>query len=272
MAPGQLVEHVGGHGRQVVGRLPAPLLARGAVVDGTGPRVGDFLPRVGFVGALKVRDVFLDLGGQLPGRKAHGRHVEIGVVLQAIEISLHQVDGALDTIGHVHHGQHSIGAHKAGVALVGDGFVIDGHRIVGRAATGQGLAADDARVTHPAHVHAKAPHIVVAQQLAAHLGDAIHRRRAQDGVLGRVVAGGLRSKHGNGAGAEDPHQLSLPGGLEDVVQAVDVDIPSQQRPFLAHGREHGGHVIDGVDLVLVNYRVQGLALRYVDELKRATFA
>jgi len=47
-------------------------------------------------------------------------------------------------------------------------------------------------------------------------------------------------------------------------------LPGQQGLFLAHNRQNGGHVIDGVNVVLGYHRFQGLAPGDVYVLKRAT--
>jgi hypothetical protein len=93
-----------------------------------------------------------------------------------------------------------------------------------------------------------------------------------DGLLGRAVAGRLGAKDGDGAGAKDTHQLSLPGDFQDVVQAVDVHVPGHQWLFLAHSRQDGGHVIDGIDPVSGDDLFQALPVGHVDIFKRATVA
>src|SRR4051812_39696896 len=60
----QLLQHVVDHGVQPEARLPFPLLARGAVVDGLGPGVGDGLPaRVDVILDGEGGDALLDGGG-----------------------------------------------------------------------------------------------------------------------------------------------------------------------------------------------------------------
>ena len=65
--------------------------------------------------------------------------------------------------------------------------IVDFHGIVGGAAAGQRQVADEARKTDAAGVHAEAGEVVVAQQLARHLGNAVDGVRPLDGVLRRVV-------------------------------------------------------------------------------------
>ena len=44
--------------------------------------------------------------------------------------------------------------------------------------------------------------------------------------------------------------MLLAGNLQDVDEAVHLDVPSQQGFGLGNGREQGGEVVDGVDVVL----------------------
>ncbi len=155
---------------------------------------------------------------------------------------------------------------------MGNRFVKDRHGIIRGPAAGQRLAADDARIADAAGIHAKAFDIVITQQLAGHLAYAVHGRRPQDGLLGRVVPRRVGAKHSDGTGTKNPGQLLFPGYFQDIVQAVDVDLPGQVRPLLADGGEDGRHVIDGIDLVLVHHRFQRLAAGYVDELEWPLFA
>src|SRR5216683_8193022 len=57
----ELPDHVLGHRGEVVFRLPSPVLAREAVVDGLRPGVRYLLPEVRHELASKARDVLLDL-------------------------------------------------------------------------------------------------------------------------------------------------------------------------------------------------------------------
>src|SRR6266480_7180650 len=76
----ELLDHVLGHGGEVVLRLPSPLLSRKAVVDGLRPGVGYLLPEVGHELARKVRDVLLDLLREHPGGEVHSCEVVAHVV------------------------------------------------------------------------------------------------------------------------------------------------------------------------------------------------
>src|SRR4030042_5834665 len=75
----QHVEHVLDHGRQIVARSPPPLLARGRVVYGHGPTIGDGLPPIRLIRDLEPGDVLPDLVGQLRGVGAGCRQVEVRV-------------------------------------------------------------------------------------------------------------------------------------------------------------------------------------------------
>ena len=191
------------------------------------------------------------------------------MVLECRQVGFHQINGRLDAIGHIHHRQHRVLPDEAGVAFAPGRLVVDRHGVVGGASAGQSLGADDARVAQATHVQAKAFEVVVTEKFARHLGDTVHRRRTQDGLLWRVVPRRLRPENGDGTGTEQPHHLVLAGDFEDIVQAVHVHIPGQERLLLADGRQDGSQVIDGVNVVLPHHLLDGLPLGYVNELERA---
>src|SRR5690606_39776622 len=102
---------------------------------------------------------------------------------------------------------------EAGVATVADGVVEDVHRIVRRAAAGRRAVRDESRVADAARVHAEAAVVVVAEQLAGDLGDAVHRGRALDRVLRRAVPRRAGPERADRAGRED-RAAALALGLE----------------------------------------------------------
>ena len=78
------------------------------------------------------------------------------------------------------------------------------------------------------------------------------------------------AERADAAGGEDGAVL-LAGNLQDVDEAVHLDVPGQQGLRLGNGREQGGEVIDGVDLVLVHNRSQLGGVGHVGLLCRAAF-
>ncbi len=208
-----------------------------------------------------------DLGRELSGREAHGRDVEARVVLEAGEVRVHEVERALEAIGHIHHGQAGVLAQETGVAAVLDGLVEDGHGVVGRPAAGQGQVADDAGIAAAADVESVLEDVVVAEELAGDLGDAVDRRRAEDGVLGRHLAGSGRPEDGDGARRENAEEAPGPADLEDVVEPAHVDGPGLLGVLLAGRGEESGQVVDGVGAELPDQGVEGGPVGDVDELE-----
>src|SRR5207237_454298 len=151
---------------------------------------------------------------------------------EAVRIGLHDVDGGLDGVGHVHHVEPRARLQGAGVVLVADRLVEDLDRIVGGAAAGRRAVRDDAGEAHAAGVDAEALVVVVAEQLAGYFGDAVHGGGPLDGVLRGVV---LRRAGAEGADrAGDEHRaVALPGDFEDTVEAAHVHVPGDLRLALA---------------------------------------
>ena len=147
-------------------------------------------------------------------------------MLELLAVGVHQVQGGLDGVGHVHHVELRALLQEAGVLALLDGLVEDLDRVIGGAPARQSHVGDNARITHAAGIDAEPLVIVVAEQLAGHLGDAVHGVRPLDGVLRRAV---LRRREPEGADrtGHEHRALVLAGHLQNVVQAVDVHVPGQ---------------------------------------------
>ena len=98
---------------------------------------------------------------------------------------------------------------------------------------------NEAGVAQTSRVHAVAPEVVVAEQLPGHLGDAVHRPRPLDGVLGRVLRGGPGPERAYGAREEDRAAVKA-GRLEDVEKPFHVDFPGQEGVVLKYREVHVG--------------------------------
>ncbi len=215
----------------------------------------------------EFRDVLADLRRQLLGGEVHPRDVEGVAVHEPRRVGLHHLDGRLDGVGHVHHVQPAIGLQEAGVVLVADRLVEDLHRVVRGAAAGRGAVGDDAREAHAARVDAEALMVVVAEQLAGHLGDAVHRGRALEGVLRRVVLRRGGAEGTDGARHEDAAIVDA-GHFEDAVEAAHVHVPGHLRLALAHRREERDQVVDGADLVALHDVLDLPLVGAVEEVER----
>jgi hypothetical protein len=188
-------------------------------------------------------------------------------VHEARGVGLHQLDGAADRVGHVHHVELGVGGEEAGVAAVAHGVVEDVDGVVGRAASGRCRVGDQARVAHAAAVHAETVGVVVAEQLAGDLGDAVERGGPLQGVLGRRV--GRRGGAEGGDRTRDEHRAPrLARHLEHVVEGLHVDPPGLLRVALAARREDGGEVEDGVGAVGGDGGGHGAGVEAVDDAAR----
>ena len=268
----QVLEHVPDHTRQVVVGRPPPLAPGRAVVERVGPGIGDGLPhRIDVVVETEIRDVLADLGRQLLRCEAHRRDVEGVAVHEARRIGLHDPDRGLEGVRHVHHVEPGVRPEEAGVVPVPDGLVEDFDRVVGRPPAGRRPVGDEAGEPHTAGVHSEAVEVVVAQQLAGDLGDAVHSRGPLHRLLRRVVLGSARAEGADRAGKEHGAAV-LPGGLQHPVEAAHVHVPGHLRLALGHGREESRQVIDGPHPVPVDGVMEAPQVGAVDEIEGAVVA
>jgi len=261
-----MIEHILGHGVQVVVGRPAPVVAGGPIVGGGRPGIGNLLALVGLVRARKTGDVALDGGSELLGRKAHGADVVAVTHGQRLGVGSHEIEGGLEGIGHVHHGQARVAPEEAGVGLPigGRREHVDG--IVGDAAARRRFVAQKAGVAKASHIDVVAAVVIPAQQLAAALGDPVHRGGIEHRLLRDLGLGRAGPKDGDGARPEDL-QITLPGEVEDVLEAAHVDVPGVIGPLFAGGREKTGQVVHDVDVIAGNDLRQGIAISHVGHLK-----
>ncbi len=163
-------------------------------------------------------------------------------------IGLHDIHGRLEGVRHIHHVHVGSGGNRADEFLALDGRVEDFHGVVRGAATGQGDVRNQAREAHGTRIHPVFVVVVVAEQLGSHLGDAIHGAGPLDGILGRVLVGRFGTEGADGTGGEDGTAL-FAGNLQDVDEAVHLDIPGHQGFAFGYRGKQGRQVIDGIDLV-----------------------
>ena len=170
---------------------------------------------------------------------------------KASGVGLHNLDGCAQSVGHIHHVHVGASLDGALELLALDSAVVDVDSIVGGAATRRCHIGDKAWEAHRTGVYTKAGEVVIAQQLTAHLGHAIHGARLLDGVLRGAVLGSVWSKGTNRAGGEHG-ALALASHLEGVHQAANTYLPSQQWLALGNGRQQGCQVVDGVDVIFLH--------------------
>ena len=174
------------------------------------------------------------------------------MVDKARGVGLHDGDGRLQRIGHVHHVHHGAGLDGADEFLAPHRRVEDVNGIVGGAAARRRDVGNDSGEAHRARVGAVFLLEIVAQQLCRHLRYAVDGLRTLNGVLRRAQVGRAQAEGADAAGREYG-ALLLACHLQDVPQAVDADAPGQARLRLGHHREQGGKVVDGVNMVLLHH-------------------
>ena len=138
-------------------------------------------------------------------------------------------------------------------------------RVVGGAAAGRGDVGDQAGQAQPARIDAEAAGVVVAQQFARDLGDAVHGGRPLDRHLRRALARRRRTEGADRARKEHLAAI-LARGLEHIVEAAHVDAPSRVRLLFRHRRKQCCEVIDRADVVPSDHFEDLLGLRAVEML------
>ena len=186
----EVENHVVGHLLKVVLGVPAPLVAGAAVVHLVGPAVGDGLfDGFGLVDHFESGVTLLDGVVDDFGVETHGGDVEAVAVYELGGVGLHDVNHGLLCIGHIHHVHVGAFLQRADEFLALDGGIVDFDGIVGGATAGEGLVADEAGETDAAGVDTETGEVVVGEEFAGHLGDAVDGVGALDGVLRGVVVG-----------------------------------------------------------------------------------
>ena len=195
--------------------------------------------------------MFADFGRDHFGLEAHGRDVEGVAVDEFARVGFHQVDGGFQRVGHVHHVHEGAFRDGADEFLALHGGIVDLHGVVGGAAAGEGHVGDEARETYRTGVHAEAFEIVVAEQLAGDLGDAVDGFGPLDGVLRGHVVRGVGTESADGTRGEQG-AAHLTGYFQAVDEGAHADVPAEHRVGLGLCREDGGEVVDRVDVVFLH--------------------
>ena len=169
------------------------------------------------------------------GIEAHGSNVERVAMYQFFRIGFHQLYASIQRIRHIHHIHKRAGLHRAHKVFAPDSIVENFHSVVRCSSTGRRHVRDQTRKAHRTSVHCPTFVVVVAQQFACHLGDAIDGGWALNGVLWSFVFGCVFAKSSDGTRGEETAS-KLFADLQAIDQAVDAYIPTQFWVLLCHHR------------------------------------
>jgi len=125
----------------------------------------------------------------LLGGEADGCEVVAGPDFEFVRVGLHEFEGAADCVIHEYHGDGGVLPDKALVGALLQCAVEDVDGVVGGATAGQFFPADDPRVPQAAHVQPVLVEIILAEQFARILGDAVHSGGLDDCVLRSIDFG-----------------------------------------------------------------------------------
>ena len=265
-------QHVVGHARKVPFGFPAPLLAGAGVVQRIGPALGDLLLHgIDVVVHREGGQTLFDLGADDLGREAHRREVEAVAVDQFRRVGLHQFDAGAQGVGHVDHVHVDVRRNGTGEFAAPDRLVVNLHGVVGRTAAGQRDARYDARETHRTGVDAVFVVVVVPEQFARDLADAVDRRWLHDRVLRGFVLGRRRPEGADRRGGEQ-RAMVLPGHFERIVERPHVDVPGHLRVTFAHSREQSDQVEDRINMVTRHDRSHCRRIERIEHFERAGLA
>ena len=109
-------------------------------------------------------------------------------------IGIHDVDGSLQCIRHVHHIHECSGGDRADEFLTLDCGIVDLHCIVCRTSSREGYVGNQAGEADGTCVDTVFVEIIVAEEFSGNLGTTVHRARSLDRVLGSVLVGSLRTE------------------------------------------------------------------------------
>ncbi|TNV80193.1 hypothetical protein FGO68_gene99 [Halteria grandinella] len=183
--------------------LPAPVVLRVLVAQRARPRLRDRLSEVGRVLYLEVGDALFNRGGDLLWAEADTSQV-VHSASQLLSVCVEEVNGGLDAVVDVDHGQEGLGLQEALVLAMLQGLEEDLGRVHSSAVERVLLTGYHAGVPDAPEVHSKLLIVVCAELLVEDLGHAVHGGRLQDRVGGRLVLlEVVASKDGDGRGEED---------------------------------------------------------------------
>ena len=177
-----LRQHIASHSIHIVLLLPAPISTSMAIIERVRPRVGNGLSAIRLVVDGEVRHVLLDVLGNLSRSEGHSSDV-VHTLSQLAAISLDELQSSTQTIGHVHHGQRSIGAQEASVVVMLDSLIEDINSIICGTTARQSLVGDDSRISAATEIESSSTMIILSQQLQMHLRHSVHCGGSHDSLI-----------------------------------------------------------------------------------------
>ena len=191
--------------------------------------------------------------------KAHGSDVEGVAVNQPWRICVHDVNGSLKGIRHVHHIHEGSLCDRADKLFTFNCSVVNLYCVVGGAAAGKGGVGDEARETHCTGIYTVFVKVIVTEKFGCNLGNAVHWAGPLDGVLGSINTGSIGTEGTDRTGGEHCTAF-FTCYLKNIDEAVHLDVPGKEGLFLCHCRKQGCKVVYGVNLVFFNYICQTLGV------------
>lgn len=141
------------------------------------------------------RAVLRDLCGEFGHAEADGCEVVACAFPNAFGRGVHDVEGGLDGIVHVDHGETGFSTDEAFVFAGSEGAVEDSDGVIGGSSPGQLLPADNAWVSEAADIKAISVIVVLSEQLPCIFGDSIHRCGFYGCMLRSIFFRGCWPKH-----------------------------------------------------------------------------
>jgi len=223
------------------------------------------------MGDDKVGDMFADRVGELFDVEAERGHVVRVAESQLGAVSFSEVDVALDRVRHVHHRERGSFLDETLVFFVLDRFVVDRDRVICGSAAGRGLVGDQPGEAHAADVDLPLVPVVVAEEFAGDFRDAVDCGRAEDCLLGGVVERGAGTEHGDRARDNHADKFVIARDVEHIFETVHVDLPRASGVFLADSGKDCREMVDRVDVVFLDQRLDAFLVNSVREFKRSGF-
>jgi len=259
----ELRHHFGNEGGKGELRVPVPIAASSAVVEGCGPTGGNSLAHcVGVVLNVELGNVLLHLGRELEGGEVAAADI-VHATSEARTVNGKELNGGVEAVVNHHHGKTAVLAKEAGELVRRKEPLIENiNGVVGRPTARGGGPGDNTRVAKAAEINTPALEVIRSQKFSPAFANAIESSGVLNCIVGSVVTGGVRAESGNARWAQDTKLMVL-RDLKNIGHTLAVDIKALQGILLANNREKSSVVDNPCDAMVNNELLKLSTVGYI---------